>query len=326
MTVPCISRRALGARIASLGIPGVAHRAHAAAPRTIRVGYLKSLSPLSLGRVRGSLEATLHAKGYTLEWVGPFAAFAPAVEALIPGSIDVTVGSSTSAVSAMVARAPLKIITFAPPPGDTEGILARPDSKITRVADLIGKKAAVNRGGTGEYLLAKALANEGIARDKVETVYLGPADAAYAFSTGNVDAWAVWDPYVAIAQVRDHARMVAGSVEIGSENATIIVVRNGFLAEDPAAVRQVYDAVLAENRWGNENPRAAAELFGKDARLDGAVIDLLARRQPAIHGPVNDAVTASLERVAQWFYDQKIIPALPRVRDFVYDVPRASPS
>jgi sulfonate transport system substrate-binding protein len=184
----------------------------------------------------------------------------------------------------------------------------------------------VNRGGTGEYLLAKALANQDIPADKVDTLYLSPADAAYAFTTGNIDAWAVWDPYVAIAQVRDHARIIAGSHEIGSENATIIVVRDGLLDKDPAAVRLIYDAVLAESRWDTANTRAAAELWGKDAGLDAAVIDLIAKRQPAIYGPVNEAVIASLQRVAQWFHDRKIIPALPDARDFVYDVSRTSPS
>ena len=63
-----------------------------------------------------------------------------------------------------------------------------------RVADLIGKKVGVNRGGIGEYLLAKALAQNGISLDQMEKTYLGPADGAYAFSTCNVDALAVWDP------------------------------------------------------------------------------------------------------------------------------------
>jgi ABC-type nitrate/sulfonate/bicarbonate transport system substrate-binding protein len=128
------------------------------------------------------------------------------------------------------------------------------------------------------------------------------------------------------ARVRDHAKLLTGSREIGSGNATIIVVRNGLLDKDPAAVRLIYDAVLTESRWDTTNTLAAAELWGKDAKLDAAVIDLLAKRQPAIYGPVNDAVIASLQRVAQWFYDRKIIPALPDARDFVYDVSRTSPS
>lgn len=94
-------------------------------------------------------------KGYGLEWFGRFPAFAPVAESLMPGGIDFTPG---------------------------------------RVADLIGKKVGVNRGGIGEYLLAKALAQNGISLDQMEKTYLGPADGAYAFSTCNVDALAVWDP------------------------------------------------------------------------------------------------------------------------------------
>ncbi|WP_373412878.1 ABC transporter substrate-binding protein, partial [Streptomyces sp. NRRL B-24572] len=55
-----------------------------------------------------------------------------------------------------------------------EGILVREGSEITSVRDLVGRKVAVNKGGTVEYLLLKALAKAGIPADKVERVYLRP--------------------------------------------------------------------------------------------------------------------------------------------------------
>ena len=92
-------------------------RVRAADSKVVRIGYLKSLTPLNIGRLRGTIATALAARGYTVEWDGPFPAFAPAVEALTPGSLDITEGSATSASSAMVAGAPFKIFAYAPSAG-----------------------------------------------------------------------------------------------------------------------------------------------------------------------------------------------------------------
>jgi len=295
-------------------------RARAADSKVVRIGYLKSLSPLNLGRLRGTVAAALAARGYTVEWQGPFPAFAPAVEALTPGSIDITEGSATSASSAMVAGAPFKIFAYALPSADGEGVIVRPDSGITSVPQLIGKRVAVNRGGSGEYLLALALSKHGISYDKVDRVYLGPADGAYAFSTGAVAGWSVWDPYLAIAQVRDKGRVIAVSHAIDDENATIVVARNSLIAEQPEAVHVIYDALIAENKWATANPLAAAKLWAADAKVDDETTALLSRRAPVTYTAVNTNVAGSLLRVARWFNDEKIIPTVPNVSDFVYRV------
>jgi sulfonate transport system substrate-binding protein len=312
--------RFIAAVAALAGASAIRPAARAADERVVRIGYLKGLTPLNLGRLRGTIASSLAAHGYTVQWAGPFPAFAPAVEALTPGSIDVTEGSATSASSAMVAGAPFKIFAYALPGADGEGVIVRPDSAIASVPQLAGKRIAVNRGGSGEYLLALALAKHGLAYDQVQRVYLGPADAAVAFASGAVDGWSVWDPYLAVAQSRDRGRVIAWSHAIGDENATIVVARNGFLDQQAEAVRVLYQTLIAENRWATANPLAAAKLWAADAKQDDATVAVLAKRAPVTYVAVNDQVTSSLTHVAQWFADQKIIPTAPDVANFVYRV------
>jgi sulfonate transport system substrate-binding protein len=130
----------------------------------------------------------------------------------------------------------------------------------------------------------------------------------------------VWDPYLGIAQIRDRGRVVAWSHAIGDENATIVVARNSLVDEQPEAVRLVYAALLAENKWITANPLAAARLFAADAKVDAATADLLGRRAPVTYTGVTGGVTTSLVRVAQWFADEKIIPNVPNVQNFVYRI------
>ena len=96
-----LSRRHFVSAGAALVGAGALARPARADDNVIRIGYLQSLSPLNSGRLRGTLDAAVRQHGYRIEWSGPFPAFAPAVEALTPGSIDITEGSATSAASAM---------------------------------------------------------------------------------------------------------------------------------------------------------------------------------------------------------------------------------
>ncbi len=65
--------------------------------KTIRIGYLKGYEALNLSRIQGTLEKAIAPLGYTVEWKGPFGAYAPAAEALKANAIDLTVGSSSAA-------------------------------------------------------------------------------------------------------------------------------------------------------------------------------------------------------------------------------------
>ena len=80
------------------------------------------------------------------------------------------------------------------------------DSPLAGVADLKGKKVALNKGSNVHYLLVRALEAAGVAWGDVEPVYLPPADARAAFERGAVDAWVIWDPFLAAAEAATGAR------------------------------------------------------------------------------------------------------------------------
>ena len=74
-------------------------------------------------------------------------------------------------------------------------------SKALRsVADLKGRKVALNKGSNVHYLLVKALEKAGLRYTDVQAVFLPPADARAAFERGSVDAWVIWDPFLAAMQ------------------------------------------------------------------------------------------------------------------------------
>lgn len=174
----------------------------AAKPAALRVGNQK-------GGLRSLLEASGVARDlpYTLEWA-EFPAAAPLLEALNAGALDVGYQGDLAFLSAFAAGAPLRIVGAGRPSASAQAILVRNDAPIRTVADLRGRKVAGNRGGWGQYLIRSALKQAGMAPSDVDLVLLPPTDAALAFRSGAVDAWAVWDPYVSLEVQRFGARVL----------------------------------------------------------------------------------------------------------------------
>ena len=104
----------------------------------LRIGYLKGTNDLTLAKAHGSLEKALEPRGVTVTWAGPFAASAPAVEAMNGGAIDLTVGSSTSFITSRAGGVKLVMFAYQPQSAGDEGIVVRTDLPLRSVAELAG--------------------------------------------------------------------------------------------------------------------------------------------------------------------------------------------
>ena len=286
----------------------------------VRIGWLRGTNDITLGKARGTLRQALAAQGADVEWDGPFSASAPAVEALNADAIDITVGSSTSAVASLAAQAPIVLFAYQRLGPDGEALLVHADSPIRSIAELAGHSVAVNRGGTGEYLLLTALQRHGIDPASVKRVYLAPPDATAAFAAGAVDAIAAWDPFLSQVLTRGGARVLANGAAIGSENAIVMIARRGFAAEHPALLEAVYQALIADNRWEVANKTAAGLVWAQEMHLPDALAPEFAERDAVPTGPVGPAQAAQIDHIAAWYAAAGIIPAKPDMAGSTIDL------
>lgn len=177
--------------------PQVVQNASDSKTDVVRIGYVRwGLLPVI--RQRGTLERALAAKNIKVEWVGPFPAFAPVLEAINAGSVDLAAGGDIPAISGLAGGTPICLLAYRPAVPQAEAILVQANSPIQKPADLVGKKVAVNRGGWGEHLLLKVIEKEDIPREQVKRVYMTPTNALPALLQSHVDAWAMWDPGLAM--------------------------------------------------------------------------------------------------------------------------------
>lgn len=304
-----------------LALPAVVGGASAHAEDvTLRIAYLKGTSDLTLAKAKGSLEKALAAEGVKVVWAGPFPAAAPAFEALNANAVDLTSGSSTSFVTSIAAGVPMAIFGYQPMTARNEAIVVPAGSPVKTLADLTGKQVAVNRGGTGEYLLVRALVNHGISPDAVKRRYLSPSDTGSAFVGGGVDAWATWDPFLSIAQANYHGRVLADGKAIGSDNAVGYFVRQDFLKAHPKVVSTVLRVLQQENVWTASHKLEAGKIWAAELNLPPSLAVILGENNVSPLRPVTPDDATRIERVAHWYVENKIISTTPDVRAHIATV------
>src|SRR2546428_3860487 len=76
------------------------------------------------------------------------------------------------------------------------GIIAHPDSGINSIADLKGKKVGTTFGSMNDMYLVEVLRKHGVSESAINRINSTPAAMVALFDTGNVDAMAVWEPYL----------------------------------------------------------------------------------------------------------------------------------
>src|SRR5580700_2681748 len=282
------------------------------ADNVLRIGYQK-YGTLVLLKARGSLEKRLAAMHVEVKWT-EFPAGPQLLEGLNVGSIDFGTAGEAPPIFAQAAGADLVYVGYEPPASAGEAILVPKNSSIKTVAELKGKKVALNKGSNVHFLLVKLLQRAGVNYNDVDTIFLTPADARAAFERGSVDAWAIWEPFLAAAQRQTDARILADGNGVVSNHQFFLAARSyAKKREDVIAI--ILDELATVDQWAKTDTKEAAAALEPQIGLDQATLELALSRGGYGVTPVNDAVLAEQQRVADAFYDLKLIPKHINVRD-----------
>jgi sulfonate transport system substrate-binding protein len=282
------------------------------ADNVLRIGYQK-YGTLVLLKARGSLEKRLAPMHVEVKWT-EFPAGPQLLEGLNVGSIDFGTVGEAPPIFAQAAGADLVYVGNEPPASAAEAILVPKDSPIKRVAELKGKKIALNKGSNVHFLLVKLLEKAGVPYQDIDPVFLTPADARAAFESGSVDAWAIWEPFLAAAQRQTGARILADGNGVVSNHQFFLASRP-YASKRADVVAIVLNEVAVVDVWANTNPQAAAAALSPQIGLDQPTLELALSRGGYGVRPVSDQVLAEQQKIADSFYGLRLIPKAINVRD-----------
>ena len=311
-----LTRRTLGKAALPFACALAAPRGTRAAPAAVRVGYQK-MGALVILRQQPDRLALL---GAPVEWV-EFSSGPPMLEALNAGAVDFAAVGDTPPLFAQAAGADLLYVGGQPLSGTAEGVLVADASPIRSVPDLRGKRLAFTKGSSAHATVVRLLAAAGLAPSDVERVYLQPPDAAAAFRSGALDAWAVWDPFFAVGQLEPGARVLATAAAL-PQTSNFFMASRRFATERAPLLLGLLDAVNGVAEWAAANPDALVQAM---AAVTG--VPLPAQRLAALRGTyavqaMDDAIVARQQSLADDFARLRIIPARVDVRAIVWTPPR----
>ena len=281
---------------------------------TLRIGYQKSASLFVLQKAQGTLEKRLAPLGVDVRWV-EFPAGPQLLEGLNVGSVDVGHVGEAPPIFAQAAGANFVYLGNDPAAPEAEAIVVPKDSPLKSIADLKGKKVALNKGSNVHYLLVRALEKAGLKYADIQPVFLAPADARAAFEKGAVDAWAIWDPFLSAAEKQLGVRQLADGRGGVANNYLYYLGERRFAERRPDVIKALFDDSAEQGRWIKANLKQAAAVIGPLQGLDVEIVESALRRYQFGVAPVTDAIAGEQQRIADVFFELKLIPKTIRIAD-----------
>jgi sulfonate transport system substrate-binding protein len=201
----------------------------------------------------------------------------------------------------------------------SEAILVPKNSEISKVADLKGKRVAVNRGSNVHYLLLRALEAEKLTLADLDVVFLAPADARSAFDTGEVDAWVIWDPFQAAAELAGARVLRDGEGLV--HNQFFYVARRVFAEEHAELVRVVLKEFETLSQWAAANPEQASQLLARSSGVAYEALLMAERRHAYGLKPFTPEASKQQQQIADAFEQAQVIPKAIKIDEAVLPQP-----
>ncbi len=283
--------------------------------QTLRIGFQK-YGTLIMLEASGALEKRLGPQGVSVEWT-EFAAGPQLLEALNAGSLDFGITGEAPPVFAQAAGVPFVYVAVDRAAPQGEAILVAKDSPIRAVADLKGKRVAFNRGSNVHYLLIAALQRAGLQFSDIQPIYLAPADGRAAFARGSVDAWVIWDPYLAAGQAAMQARVLADATGL-ARNPQFYLASVSFAKARPDLVRVLLSEISKIDNWAAKHQADVADLLAPRTGLPLDVLHVALARLGYGIAPITPDIVASQQRIADTFFKAGLLPRAIAVREAVW--------
>jgi sulfonate transport system substrate-binding protein len=215
---------------------------------------------VGLINAKGLLEKEFEKDGIKVEWIF-FKGAGPAVnEALVNQQLDLAWQGDLASIVHRAGGVKTRIILG---DGVRTGLYlgVPPDSTISRIEDLKGKRVAVFKGTNLHLSALRALAARGIKENDLKLINLDPPGAAAALTTKDIDAAF---GYVDLFKLRDQgvAKVVwsAAADSYRYTRQTVWLTTDEFAAKHPTLVQRVVDVAVRTARvYSDESQRG--ELF-----------------------------------------------------------------
>lgn len=242
---------------------------------------------------------------------------AQSIAAIQGGSLDIAAPGITPFAAGLSQGVGWKVIGIDTTLPNAEGFVARKDTNIKKLEDLKGKTIAVARGSTSYYGLLAALKSKGIGKEEVNLLLMGPAEQIGAMRNKNVDAVAVWEPWIQRQVNEAGGRLIGMEADYGVHTAlAVYAVRNEFAQKSPEAVERFLNGLLFAYEHIQKN--------GPEVAIS-AVADAMGISKDLARVMYKEAPVPEVPRWTDPKYQYSIVPGAPfhkeaqKMGNFLFD-------
>jgi sulfonate transport system substrate-binding protein len=278
------------------------------AQETLRIGYQKSSTLITLLKTQGKLEKAFAEANIDVSW-HEFPSGLPLLEALNVGNVDVSADvADTVPIFAQAAQARLTYFAQEAPSPSAQAIVVRKDSPLQQLADLKGKKIAVTKAAGAHYLLIAALNKAGLKFSDIQPAYLSPADGRAAFENQKVDAWVTWEPFLSGVQRQLPTRTLTDGSGLASYKRYYLT-STGYAKAHPEVLKLVYEQLHEAGTWLKNHPRDAALVLGPLwGNLDVETVEAANAHRSYQIQPVKADQLGEQQKIADAFFAAGLLP------------------
>lgn len=201
-----------------------------------------------------------HGAEVELVW---FPNYTDSIQALSAGQLDANSQTWSDTLAPLAAGIPLKVVLVNDNSAGNDALMVVPS--IKSFADLKGKSVALEQFSISHFVLATALARNGMRPEDVKVVNLAAGDAAAAFIGGRVPAAVVWNPWVNQIQASGKGKPLFTSKDMPGLVPDLLVARAPVL-NDAAKRATLLGMVRAWYKTVDfiaKEPQQAAKIMAK---------------------------------------------------------------
>jgi sulfonate transport system substrate-binding protein len=284
---------------------------------TLRIGYQK-WGTLSVLKASGVLVKSFEPKGIRVEWI-EFPAGPPLLEAINADSIDIGHAGDSPPLFAQAADIPFVYFAASSASPQSSAILVKRESGMQFPTDLRGRRIGFAKGTSAHTMVLRCVENNGLSLSDITPIYLPPADGRVALETGSIDAWSIWDPYLAAAEEGGGYRELTNGKGYVDGREFYLASRR-FAERRPQLLKEFLAELVRVKAWAKARPDEVNRFLAEETGIPlKAVATAEARRNRYETQAVTEDLVASQQSLADRYLELGLLPKKINVRAAVLD-------
>lgn len=203
-----------------------------------------------------------HGAEVKLVW---FSNYTDSMSALAAGQLDANSQTWSDTLGQLARGMPVRAVLVNDNSAGNDALMV--NAAIRNFADLKGKTVALEQFSVSHFVLATALARNGMSERDIRLVNLSARAAASAFLAGRVEAAVVWNPWVWQIEKSGTGRPLFTSREMPGLIPDLLVARDQAIRDKRKDLVGMVRAWYDTEQFIREHPEEAVKIMAKVVRI-----------------------------------------------------------